>query len=192
MDFLQLAKQRYACRAYRNTEVEQDQLDRILEAGRVAPTGANRQPQRVLVVRTPEGMEKLERCAKTFGAPLALVVCADTEQAWVRPVDGKQIVDIDATIVTDHMMLEAASLGLATLWVCMFDPEQLRSEFLLPERLTPVNILLVGYASGAPASPARHDATRKALVENRCIRHVRTARIERMKRSGQMTGRKVL
>lgn len=165
MDFLELAKKRYSCRAYRGDEVEQEKLDLILEAGRIAPTGANRQPQRVLVVRTPAGMEKLARCAKTYGAPLALVVCADTEEAWIRPTDGKQISDIDATIVTDHMMLEAVSLGLGTLWICMFDPDRLRQEFIMPARLTPVNILLVGYADGTPASPGRYDDTRKALVE---------------------------
>ena len=165
MDFLELAKKRYSCRAYRNDEVEQEKLDPILEAGRIAPTGANRQPQRILVVRTPDGMEKLARCARTCGAPLALVVCADTEEAWIRPADGKQIADIDATIVTAHMMLEAASLGLGSLWVCMFDPDGLRREFMLPARLTPVNILLVGYADGTPASPDRYDRTRKALAE---------------------------
>lgn len=165
MDFLELAKRRYACRAYRDTEIEPEKLDRILEAGRVAPTGANRQPQRILVVRTSDGMEKLGRCTKTFGAPLALVVCADTEEAWTRPTDGKQIGDIDATIVTDHMMLEAASVGLDTLWICMFDPDCLRREFRIPARLYPVNILLLGYGSGAPASAERHDTTRKALVE---------------------------
>ena len=63
------------------------------------------------------------------------------------------------------MMLEAASLGLGSLWVCMFDPDGLRREFMLPARLTPVNILLVGYADGTPASPDRYDRTRKALAE---------------------------
>lgn len=123
MDFLALAKRRYACRQYSDRKVEPEKLERILEAGRVAPTGANRQPQRLVVVQSEEGMERLARCTRDFGAPLAIIVCADTDEVWTRKYDGKKIGDIDASIVTDHMMLCAASLGLDTLWICMFKPE---------------------------------------------------------------------
>ena len=143
MDFLSLAKKRYACRKYAPAKVEQEKLDIILEAGRVAPTGANRQPQRLIVVRSQEGMERLARCTRD-------IVCADTGEAWTRKYDGKTIGDIDASIVTDHMMLAAASLGLDTLWICMFKPEAVREEFRLPEHVEPVNILLIGYGIGTP------------------------------------------
>lgn len=76
MDFLSLAKKRYACRKYTAQKVEQAKLDTILEAGRVAPTGANRQPQRLIVVRSEEGMARLARCTRDFGAPCAIIVCA--------------------------------------------------------------------------------------------------------------------
>ena len=79
--------------------------------------------------------------------------------------DGKKIGDIDASIVTDHMMLMAASLGLDTLWVCMFKPDAVREEFALPPHVEPVNILFIGYGAGEPASPERHDQTRKPLCE---------------------------
>ena len=142
MDFLALAKKRYACRKYLDRKVEPEKLAAVLEAGRVAPTGANRQPQR-----------------------LAVVVCADTSEAWTRKYDGKRIGDIDASIVTDHMMLAAASLGLDTLWICMFKPEAVREEFGLPDTVEPVNILLIGYGADAPASPDRHATLRKPLEE---------------------------
>ena len=164
MDFLSLAKKRYACRKYTAQKVEQAKLDTILEAGRVAPTGANRQPQRLIVVRSEEGMARLARCTRDFGAPCAIIVCADTGQAWERKYDGKVIGDIDASIVTDHMMLCAASLGLDTLWICMFKPEAVRAEFNLPEHVEPVNILLVGYGAGIPADPGRHELLRKTAV----------------------------
>lgn len=69
MDFLSLAKKRYACRKYTAQKVEQAKLDTILEAGRVAPTGANRQPQRLIVVRSEEGMARLARCTRDLGRP---------------------------------------------------------------------------------------------------------------------------
>lgn len=78
MDFLKLAKKRYACRKYLSRQVEPEKLELILEAGRVAPTGANRQPQRLVVVQSKEGMERLARCTRDFGAPTAVIVCADT------------------------------------------------------------------------------------------------------------------
>ncbi|WP_295939725.1 nitroreductase family protein [uncultured Alistipes sp.] len=171
MDFLTLAKKRYACRKYKADKVEPAKLAAILEAGRVAPTGANRQPQRLVVVESKEGMERLARCTRDFGAPCAVIVCADTDQVWTRKYDGKKIGDIDASIVTDHMMLAATSLGLDTLWICMFKPEALREEFHLPDHVEPVNILLLGYGDGEPADPDRHDTMRKPLSETVVTEH---------------------
>lgn len=171
MDFLDLAKRRYACRNYDSRAVEPEKLMRILEAGRVAPTGANRQPQRLVVIRSQEGMERLARCTRDFKAPAAVIVCADTDEVWQRKYDDKKITDIDATIVTDHMMLAAAWQGLDTLWICSFKPEAVREEFGLPETVTPVNILLIGYGAGEPASPERHAQTRKPLEDTVFYEH---------------------
>ncbi|MBR5850558.1 MAG: nitroreductase family protein [Alistipes sp.] len=171
MDFLSLVKKRYACRSYTAEKVTREELEQILEAGRVAPTGCNFQPQRLLVVESEEGMARLARCTRDFGAPLAIIVCADTNTAWTRKYDGKQIGDIDTSIVTDHMMLAATALGLDTLWICMFKPEVVRSEFGLPDHLEPVNILLVGHGAGEPASPERHDTMRKPLGETVFVEH---------------------
>ena len=88
MDFLKLAKKRYACRKYLSRQVEPEKLELILEAGRVAPTGANRQPQRLVVVQSKEGMERLARCTRDFGAPTAVIVCADTSEAWTRKYEA--------------------------------------------------------------------------------------------------------
>jgi nitroreductase len=165
MGFLELAKKRYSVRKYEETKVEKEKLLKILEAGRVAPSGKNNQPSRLIVVRETAGLEKLKKGARLYGAPLAIIVCGDREAAWVRPYDGKNIVDIDAAIVTDHMMLQATELGLGTLWICYFDPIVIRQEFNLPDHIVPVNILGIGYAAGEAASPDRHDQARKSLQE---------------------------
>ncbi|MBV7276592.1 nitroreductase family protein [Clostridiaceae bacterium UIB06] len=163
MDFLELAKKRYSVRKYEQKKVEEDKLLKILEAGRVAPTGANTQPQRIIVVQKEEGLEKLKKGANVYGAPLALVICADHNVAWKRPFDGKVITDIDASIVTDHMMLEATDLGLGTVWICYFDPNVIKKEFNLPENVEPVNILAVGYVKDESVSSDRHDKARNPL-----------------------------
>ena len=160
MEFLTLAKTRCSIRSYQNKKVEQEKLNKILEAARVAPTAANLQPVRLLAVRSPEGLEKLGKAANIYGAPLAVIVCADRGKTWTRPFDNKQSGDIDASILTDHMMLQATELGLGSVWICWFKPDVLRKEFALPEELEPVNILAIGYAAEQPASPDRHAKTR--------------------------------
>ena len=163
MNFLDNAKKRYSVRSYKSQKVEQEKLDLILEAARVAPTAANLQPVRLIVVQEKEGLAKIEKAANIYNAPLAVIVCADHSTAWTRPFDKKQTGDIDASILTDHVMLQASELGLGTVWVCYFKPDILSQEFNLPENLEPVNILVIGYADEEPADPDRHGKTRIPL-----------------------------
>lgn len=166
MDFLSLAKKRYSVRSYTDQKVEQEKLDAILEAAHVAPTGGNRQPQHLIVVQSDDGLNKIAKAANIYNAPLAIIVCSDTEKVWTRPFDGKKLTDIDASIITDHMMMEATDLGLGSVWVCKFKADVLKAEFELPSNLEPVNILVLGYADtsrGAVPSADRHDETRKPL-----------------------------
>jgi nitroreductase len=165
MRFLKLAKKRYAVRKYLQKRVEQEKLSLILEAGRVAPTGANLQPQELVVIQENDGLEKLKLAANIYGAPLAIIVCGDKNRVWKRPFDNKDLIDIDTSIVTDHMMLQATELGLGTIWICLFKPDVIKREFHLPEHIEPVNILCIGYASGKPSSPDRHDTMRKPLSD---------------------------
>ncbi|WP_080799925.1 nitroreductase family protein [Arabiibacter massiliensis] len=165
MSFLNLAKQRCSIRAYEPTPVKPEEIATIVEAARVAPTAANRQPVRIIQVESEDGLAKLARGANFYGAPLAFIVCADAERAWKRPVDGMVSTDIDASIVCDHMMLAAADLGLGSLWICGFDPATVREAFDLPASLIPVNILAVGHAAGDWKSPNRHATDRIPLDE---------------------------
>lgn len=160
MDFLEIAKKRYSVRAYEDRPVEKEKLDKILAAAHVAPTAANLQPVKLLVVQEKERLNSIAKAANIYNAPAAIIVCADHAKAWTRPFDGKQTTDIDASILTDHMMLQATELGLGTLWVCYFKPDVIREEFQLPDTLEPINILAVGYGKGTPAEADRHSTSR--------------------------------
>ena len=160
MDFITIAKKRCSIRSYTDQKVEPEKLEKILEAAHVAPTAANLQPVRLIVVQSVGGLAKIGKAANIYGAPLAIIVCADRSKAWVRPFDRKQTGDIDASILTDHMMLQATELGLGSVWVCYFKPDVLCREFDLPANLEPVNILAIGYASENFADPERHIQTR--------------------------------
>lgn len=165
MDFLEIAKKRYSVRSYSDRKVETEKLEKIFQAAHVAPTAANLQPIHLIAVQGKEGLEKISKAANIYGAPLAVIVCADHDKAWVRPFDHKQTGDIDASILTDHMMLEATELGLGSVWICYFKPDIIRKEFDLPDHLEPVNILAIGYADETAADPERHSQTRIRIEE---------------------------
>ena len=165
MNFLELAEKRYSVRDYADKNVEEEKLKKILAAAHAAPTAANLQPVRLLVLQTKEQLAKLEKSANIYHAPLAIVVCSDTEKAWTRPYDGKQTTDIDASIVTDHMMLEATDLDLGSVWIGIFKPDVIKEEFHLPAHLEPISILAIGYVKSSPANLHDHLATRLSLDE---------------------------
>lgn len=120
MELLETAKKRFSVRSYTDQKVEPEKLNKILEAAHVAPTAANLQPIHLIVAQSDEALAKISMAANIYNAPLAIIVCADHNKAWVRPFDRKQTGDIDASILTDHMMLQATELGLGTVWVCFF------------------------------------------------------------------------
>lgn len=160
MEILEIAKKRSSIRNYEDRKVEKEKVDKIVEMAHVAPSAANLQPVRLIVIQEESGLQKIAKGANIFHAPLAIIVCSDHRKAWKRPFDGKTTVDIDASIVCDHMMLAATELELGTLWVCYFKPDVIKKEFQLPEHLEPIHILAIGYSNETNANPNRHDQTR--------------------------------
>lgn len=149
MDFISLAKERYAVRKFSSKPIEEEKLDLILTAGQLAPTACNYQPQRILVINSETALAKLKECTTShYNAPAALLVCYDKTTSWNR-VDNKNSGEIDASIVTTHMMLEAADIGVGTLWVMDFNPDVIKKTFDIPGSFEPVALLIMGY----PASP---------------------------------------
>lgn len=156
-EFLELAADRYSVRKFSQRPVEQEKLDLILRAGQLAPTAHNNQPQRILVVNSAEALEKLKKCTTShYNCAAALIICYDKNECWVRPYDGKNSGDVDASIVTTHMMLEAENLGIGTTWVMYFIPEAVKTEFELPENIEPTAILVMGYPADDAAPGPRH------------------------------------
>ena len=107
MEFLELAKERYAVRAYKDTPVEDEKIARILEAAKVAPTACNNQPQKIYVVKSEKMRKALAEITPcTFAAPVIFVVGYDASRSAKGLVyDGHDFGDTDAAIVTTHMML---------------------------------------------------------------------------------------
>lgn len=147
MHFSELAKSRYSVRSYKDLPLPEETLDMILEAGRVAPTAHNSQPQMIYIARSRESREKLASvCRCTFGAPLILVVGYDRNRERASKLNpGLGFGETDTAIVCTHMMLQAADLGIGSCWVGMFNREQVSQILDLPENIVVTALLTLGY-----------------------------------------------
>jgi nitroreductase len=167
MTFIELAKRRYSCRNYDSRPVEQEKLELILEAGRIAPSAVNYQPWHFIVIRETENLRNIygvyhREWFQT--APCVIVVCGDHNQSWKRKQDGKDHCDIDIAITVDHMTLQATELKLATCWICNFDKEKTIATLNLPPNMEPIVILPVGYPLDH-VDPSRHAEKRKKIQD---------------------------
>ena len=162
MDFKELIRARYSCRAYRDDPVEEEKLAAVLEAARLAPTACNRQAFRLYVLPTThrhEALRQLYRHSWFAQAPLLIGIAGEPGRNWVRR-DGRNYVDVDCAIVMDHLILQAADLGLGTCWIGAFDPVAARQLLGLPPDWEPIAFTPLGYPADTSCPK-----TRKALEE---------------------------
>ena len=158
MEFTDLIAARYSVRAYKPEPVEEDKLRAVLDAARLAPTAANRQPIRFVVVHTAGRQQELKRVygAEWFtAAPIVICVCAVRSEVWVRKSDSKNSCDIDSAIAMDHLILAATNEGLGTCWIAAFDPAAAREVLKLPGDMTPVMLTPIGYPADKPTTKTR-------------------------------------
>ena len=165
MEFSDLIRSRYSVRKYADKPVEPEKLEKILAAGQAAPTAKNQQPQRIYVLESEDAIGKIRgitRCA--FNAPVVLVVCGDKEAAWTNPFNDRNSAEMDCSIVTTQMMLQAQELGLGTCWVCWFDTAETKKAFRIPDNQEIFALLPLGYPAEESKPSSMHDS-RKALEE---------------------------
>lgn len=167
MEFYDLIKSRYSVRSYKPDPVEEEKLQRILEAANLAPTAANRQSFQLILVHT-EGKE--EQLKKVYSrpwfvrAPLIICACGLPRQNWVRS-DGKNYNDVDVAIVMDHLILAAANEGLGTCWIGAFNPDEARKMFNLPDEVEPIALTPLGYPNDQPREKRRKNLSELVRYE---------------------------
>ena len=157
MNFFELIQQRYSVRAYKPDPVEDDKLQQVLEAARLAPTANNQQPFQLLVIHTAGRQADLGRIYRRewfSQAPLVIALCSIPGRAWVRR-DGQNYHYVDAAIVMDHLILAAASLGLGTCWIAAFNAAAAHEVLGLPEEVVPVAFTPLGYPADQPRPKER-------------------------------------
>jgi len=166
MNLHELVESRKSVRGYTPDQpVSREILERVLDAGRLAPSAKNLQPWKFLLVSSPEMLARVRLCYERDWfrqAPHILVITGDREAAWVRPSDGWNSLETDLAISMDHLVLAAHAEGVATCWISAFDPAILRETLGLGPTEEVFAITPLGYAS--PDAQTR-PKNRKTLEE---------------------------
>ena len=161
MKYFEAIEKRFSCRSFKDEKISRELLYKVLEAGILAPTACNFQPERIIVVEDPILLEKLKEGTRyTFNAKTLLVIAHDKTKSWHRGNDGVDHGSIDSTIVATHMSLAATALGLGTCFVCSMKEKVVRDILELNDNFYVDIILPIGY----PTEVLKHN-TRKNFDE---------------------------
>jgi len=168
MTVMEAIEKRFSARAWKSYEVEEEKVERLMEAARLAPSASNRQEWRFVVVRDAEMRESLgdaSRGQKFVGdAPVVIVACA-IESGHVMPC-GLHCFPIDVAIAVEHICLAAAEEGLGTCWIGAFDADEVKRLLGMPPDVVVVALLPVGY-------PAQEAGAKKRLTLDEIVMHER-------------------
>jgi nitroreductase len=165
MEFKEVIKKRYSCKKYSSRQVEQEKLEAIIEAGRLAPTAKNLQEQHVYVLQSADALAKIDAVTPCrYGAPTVLVVAFDKNNVFTYPGGKRDSGVEDATIVATHLILAAADEGVDSCWINFLDPEKLSEILGLPEHEEVLMVMDLGYAVEG-TGPLPNHSSRKSLSE---------------------------
>ena len=166
MTVLEAIRKRYSCRSYKEKPIEQEKLEELLEAARLAPSARNMQDWRFVVVTDKEKKRKLAEAAnnQTFLEKAGAVIIACTTADLVMRC-GQPAGPIDVAIALEHICLAATEQGLATCWIGSFYPDKVRAVVGIPDNVAIVELLAAGYPADNPAKPSREPIEKIACFE---------------------------
>lgn len=165
MEFKELIKARYSCKKYDGNQISTEQLQAILEAGRLAPTAKNLQEQHIYVLQSEEALAIIDEITPCrYGAPTVLVVAFNAENVYVYPGEQRDSGIEDASIVATHMLLAAKDAGVDSCWINRFNPAELKEKLGLPEQEEVLMLMDLGFAAEGVGPLANHES-RKPLED---------------------------
>jgi nitroreductase len=161
MGLSEVIKGRRSIRTFKNQDVPEETVEKLINAARWAPSAGNIQPWEFVIVRKPAVKKKLAQAALNEAfvedAPVVIVVCADEKRSLMGyGFRGKTLYCIqDTAAATQNILLTAHSLGLGTCWIGAFNEDEAKEAVNAPEGIRPVAIIPVGYANEAPLQGSR-------------------------------------
>ena len=140
-------KKRRSVRSFLEKSLEEEKLNAVLEAGRLAPSASNRQEWRFVIVKDREVRKKIAEAAngQSFvgDAPVVIVACAVTDRQVMSC--GLLCYPIDVAIALDHISLVSVEYGLGTCWIGAFDEGRVKEILGIPEEVRVVELMPIGY-----------------------------------------------
>ncbi len=189
-EILNCILKRRSIRKYKDIPVEDEKIEAILEAARLAPSGDNSQPWNFIVIKSEEARQKItETCHNQkwmMQAPVFIACVADmkarlrdlrrknkelkdTSHLDLRennPLPELKLIIRDTTIAIDHLVLQAQSMGLGTCWIAWFEQENIKPVLNVPQDKYVVAIICVGYANQRPQKRPRKPLENKVHYES--------------------------
>jgi len=161
--FYDLFSRRKSVRAYADTRVDDETLNRILEGGRRAPSAANYQPWDFIVVRREENEAFFSTVHRDgfWNAPVVLVACANPDRAWRRSFDRTNFAWVDVAIAVTEIIAAATAEGLGTCWVAAIDPAKVKELLGIPNEIDVVTLVALGH----PTTPLKREEKRRRSME---------------------------
>lgn len=182
MEFKELAFNRYSCRKYKDTPVERDKTTKCVESARLAPSACNSQPWKFIIADEPQLKQKVAEAASSViykpsrfltGAPALIIVLADRGGFMSRAgslVRNTRFYLIDIGIACEHIVLQAAEMGIGTCYVGWFNEKSVKKALNIPGRFEIPVIIAMGYPDDShkikdPVRKAADSETRKKINE---------------------------
>lgn len=148
MDFREVIEKRYSCKKFSERKVDKETIERILQAGRLAPTAKNLQEHHIYVLTSEESLAKVDKVTPCrYGASTVLAVAYDKNNVYTYPKSNRSSGIEDAAIVATHLCLAATNEGVDNCWINNFDADELIKELELPENEDILMLLDLGYKS---------------------------------------------
>jgi nitroreductase len=170
MEYTELINRRESIRNYNPVRtVPKEILERILDAGRMAPSACNYQPWKFLLISSSELLEKVKASYNRDWfkkAPHILVIIGYRDRAWKRSYDGYNSIETDVAIAMTHIILAAENEGVGTCWIEAYDPVLLRKALNREENQIIFGITPLGYPGvGFKKSMVKKRKSLKDIVE---------------------------
>jgi len=170
LDVFEAIKGRRSVRKYKADPVPEELIEKILEAGRWAPSGSNIQPWEFIVINDPKVLDMIRKVSPGYfgGSPLAILVCSDKERARKFGGPGESyLAMVDCAMAAQNMLLTAYALGLGSCPIKSFSQTAVKEILEIPDHLEPELLIAIGYPAQKPSPPPRRPLSEIAHL-NKC------------------------
>ncbi|KPL04125.1 MAG: nitroreductase [candidate division Zixibacteria bacterium SM23_73_2] len=157
MDVFEAIKKRRSIRSYEDKPIEEDKLKKVLEAGRLAPSAANRQEWKFVIVKDRFLKKKIAAAAnkQNFISQAGAIIVGCGTECFNVMTCGQYAYTVDVSIAMTQMSLQAVEEGLGTCWIGAFKEDEVKKILNLPDEVRVVELMTLGYPAYVPEPTLR-------------------------------------